>query len=154
LSFKSAHKNTVFITLFGKKEALKFVKYSVLQLTKKETMETNESKKIIASDQKGEFRSIEATVNLKRDPLEIRVLGSLYLNWALSDSRLTRVEKANEPEDLLILEFTSVTKTISDKGVFNIFQYVEKIDSPTKYKAVKICFEGQESVVVSVSVTQ
>ncbi|MBK6953452.1 MAG: hypothetical protein IPO32_17245 [Crocinitomicaceae bacterium] len=117
-------------------------------------METNESKKIIASDQKGEFRSIEATVNLKRDPLEIRVLGSLYLNWALSDSRLTRVEKANEPEDLLILEFTSVTKTISDKGVFNIFQYVEKIDSPTKYKAVKICFEGQESVVVSVSVTQ
>jgi len=115
-------------------------------------MESNESKKIIASDQKAEFKSIEATVNLKRDPLEIRILGSLYLNWALSDSRLIKVERANEAEDLLILEFTSITKTISDKGVFNIFQYVEKIDSPTKYKAVKICFEGQESLQVSVSI--
>lgn len=115
-------------------------------------MESNESKKIIASDQKAEFKSIEATVNLKRDPLEIRILGSLYLNWALSESRLIKVERANEAEDLLILEFTPVTKTISDKGVFNIFQYVEKIDSPTKYKAVKICFEGQESLLVSVSI--
>jgi hypothetical protein len=126
-----------------------------MRLQLKQTgMKTDESNEMESSNQKGEFKSIEATVNLKREPLEIRVIGSLYLNWALSYSRLTKVDKTDEPADLLILEFTSVTKTISEKGVFNIFQYVEKIDSPTRYRSVKICFEGQESVLVPVVVTR
>lgn len=116
-------------------------------------METDESNKMEGPDQKGEFKSIDATVSLKREPLEIRVVGSLYLNWALSDSKLTKVDKPDEAADLLILEFTSVTKTFSDKGVFNIFQYVERIDSADRYKTVKICFEGQESLHVSVAIT-
>lgn len=115
-------------------------------------METKELNKMVISDQKAEFKSIEATVNMKREPLEIRISGSLYLNWALSDSKLSKVEKPNQSADLLILEFTAVTRTISEKRVFNIFQYVEKIESPDKYKLVKICFEGQESLDVSVSI--
>lgn len=90
-------------------------------------MESNESKKIIASDQKAEFKSIEATVNLKRDPLEIRILGSLYLNWALSDSRLIKVERANEAEDLLIWNLPRLQKPFQIKASSISFSMLKKL---------------------------
>ncbi|MBI3133457.1 MAG: hypothetical protein HYZ14_02170 [Bacteroidetes bacterium] len=94
---------------------------------------------------KSAFRSIDAVINLQREPLKILVTGSLCVRFALEKVTLTRIERPNQNPGELLLELKYGGKSPSEKGIFNIFHFAETIPRKGFYTRVTIICEGVES---------
>ena len=98
-----------------------------------------------AAASKSGFRSLEANVNLRQQPLKVVITGSLFINESLENITVVKLEEATHNPGELILQLSYTGKTASPKGVYNIFHYSEKIPHRAAYQMVRIICQGMES---------